>query len=73
MKGVEDAKVADAFASYLCVTASDVLEGTHPIVPVMLGDAELASKFSTKLLEKGIYAPEKVGFLVTPQVSNKVL
>lgn len=29
MNGVEDAKVADAFASYLCVTASDVLENTQ--------------------------------------------
>jgi len=29
MNGVEDAKVADSFASYLCVTASDVLENTQ--------------------------------------------
>lgn len=36
-----------------------VLEGQHPIVPVMLGDAKLASLMSEKLLEKGIYV---VGF-----------
>jgi len=34
-------------------------EGDHPIVPVMLGDAELAQKMSVKLLEHGIYA---IGF-----------
>lgn len=37
----------------------DVDDGDHPIVPVMLGDAELAQKMSKKLLEKGIYA---IGF-----------
>lgn len=34
-------------------------EGDHPIVPVMLGDANLAQDMSKKLLEEGIYA---VGF-----------
>lgn len=29
--------------------------GTHPIVPVMLGDAVLAQKMAAALLEKGIY------------------
>jgi glycine C-acetyltransferase len=40
--------------------------GTHPIVPVMLGDAALAQKVSARLLEKGIYA---IGFFfpVVPQ------
>jgi len=33
--------------------------GSHPIVPVMLGDAQLAQKMSQKLLERGIYA---IGF-----------
>lgn len=37
----------------------DVDDGDHPIVPVMLGDAVLAQKMSSKLLEHGIYA---VGF-----------
>ena len=32
---------------------------SHPITPVMLGDAEIAQKMSTALLEKGLYA---VGF-----------
>lgn len=33
--------------------------GTHPIIPVMLGDAVLAQKFAARLLELGVYA---VGF-----------
>lgn len=37
----------------------DVDDGDHPIVPVMLGDANLAQEMSAKLLEKGIYA---IGF-----------
>ncbi len=34
-------------------------EGDHPIVPVMLGDANLAQKMSQQLLAEGIYA---IGF-----------
>lgn len=37
----------------------DVDDGDHPIVPVMLGDANLAQEMSARLLEKGIYA---IGF-----------
>jgi glycine C-acetyltransferase len=33
--------------------------GSHPIIPVMLGDAKLASTMADKLLEKGIYV---IGF-----------
>jgi glycine C-acetyltransferase len=34
-------------------------KGTHPIVPIMLGDAVLAQKMAEQLLEKGIYV---IGF-----------
>lgn len=37
----------------------DVIEGEHPIVPIMLGDAVLAQKTAEKLLEKGVYV---IGF-----------
>jgi glycine C-acetyltransferase len=37
----------------------EVLPGEHPIVPVMLGDAALASRFADALLEKGVYV---IGF-----------
>jgi glycine C-acetyltransferase len=33
----------------------DILRGDHPIVPVMLGDAEKATKLAERLLQKGIY------------------
>ncbi len=37
----------------------EILDGTHPITPVMLYDAKLAQEFATKLLEEGIYV---IGF-----------
>jgi glycine C-acetyltransferase len=37
----------------------DVIEGEHPIVPIMLGDAVIAQKMAEQLLEKGIYV---IGF-----------
>jgi glycine C-acetyltransferase len=37
----------------------DIIKGSHPIVPIMLYDAELAQTFASKLLEEGIYV---VGF-----------
>lgn len=37
----------------------DIPKSDHPIVPVMLGDANLAQKMSSRLLDKGIYV---VGF-----------
>ena len=45
--------------------------GEHPIIPVMLGDAELAQKMSAMLLEKGIYV---VGFFypVVPQNAARI-
>jgi len=43
----------------------------HPIIPVMLGDAALASKMADKLLEKGIYV---IGFSfpVVPQGKARI-
>ena len=37
----------------------DIRPGTHPIVPIMLGDASLATRFADLLLTKGVYV---VGF-----------
>ena len=36
-----------------------IIEGEHPIVPIMLGDAVLSQKMAERLLKKGVYA---VGF-----------
>ena len=37
----------------------DILQGTHPITPVMLYDAKLAQEYSARLLKEGIYV---IGF-----------
>jgi len=37
----------------------DLVPGEHPIIPVMLGDAELAQRFAAKMLEHAIYV---IGF-----------
>jgi glycine C-acetyltransferase len=47
------------FRAELTRLGFELLPGEHPIVPVMLGDAPLAQRFSRRLLEEGVYA---VGF-----------
>ena len=37
----------------------DLLPGEHPIIPIMLGDAKLASDMADELLVEGIYV---IGF-----------
>ena len=37
----------------------DLVPGEHPIIPVMLGDAKLASKMADLMLDEGIYV---IGF-----------
>jgi glycine C-acetyltransferase len=37
----------------------DILPGDHPIVPVMLGDAALATRMADLLLQRGVYV---IGF-----------
>jgi glycine C-acetyltransferase len=37
----------------------NILPGEHPIVPVMLGDAALATRMANRLLELGVYV---IGF-----------
>ena len=48
-----------------------ILPGTHPIVPVMLGDAALAGKFADAMLRKGVYV---IGFSypVVPQGKARI-
>jgi len=33
----------------------DVLPGEHPIIPIMIGDASLATKFAAEMLNNGVY------------------
>ncbi len=37
----------------------DIVPGSHPIAPIMLGDAALATRFADAMLEQGIYV---IGF-----------
>jgi glycine C-acetyltransferase len=46
---------ADFFRSGLENLGFKMLEGSHPIVPLMLGDAKVAQEMSKKLLERGVY------------------
>lgn len=47
------------FRAEMTKAGFDIVEGTHPITPIMLGDARLAQEMSQALLDKGIYV---VGF-----------
>lgn len=49
----------------------NILPGVHPIVPIMLGDAALASRFADLMLQKGVYV---IGFSfpVVPQGKARI-
>ncbi|WP_020590366.1 glycine C-acetyltransferase [Kiloniella laminariae] len=47
------------FRAGMAALGFDLLPGEHPIIPVMIGDAALATKLADKLLERGIYV---IGF-----------
>lgn len=49
----------------------DLLPGEHPIVPIMLGDAALASRFAESMLARGVYV---IGFSypVVPQGKARI-
>ena len=52
-------KNAAYFRSKMAERGFDLKPGEHPIIPVMLGDAKLATQMADKLLERGIYV---IGF-----------
>jgi glycine C-acetyltransferase len=47
------------FRSEMTAAGFDIVDGTHPIVPIMLYDAKIAQNFAKLLLEEGIYV---IGF-----------
>lgn len=49
----------DYFRKKMTAAGFNIIPGTHPIVPVMLGDARLAQSFAKKLLDHDIYV---IGF-----------
>ena len=47
------------FREGLQAAGLSIKPGTHPIVPIMLGEARLAKEFAERMLEKGVYV---IGF-----------
>ncbi|MGD8978259.1 MAG: glycine C-acetyltransferase [Gammaproteobacteria bacterium] len=47
------------FREQMTALGFDLLPGSHPIIPVMLGDAKLASDMADRLLQHGVYV---IGF-----------
>ena len=50
---------AERFRAGMTAAGFDLKPGEHPIIPVMLGDAQLAQDMASKLLDEGIYV---IGF-----------
>ena len=59
------------FRAALTERGLTIKPGTHPIVPIMLGDAALSQKFAARMLEKGVYV---IGFFypVVPHRTARV-
>jgi len=49
----------ERFRAAMSALGFDLVPGQHPIIPVMLGDAELATRMADALLDEGIYV---IGF-----------
>ena len=47
------------FRKELAALGFDLLPGNHPIIPIMLGDAELSQRFAEAMLARGVYV---IGF-----------
>ncbi|HEY5078295.1 MAG TPA: glycine C-acetyltransferase [Opitutaceae bacterium] len=59
------------FREGLQAAGLSIRPGSHPIVPVMLGDAALSQRFAARMLEKGVYV---IGFFhpVVPQGAARI-
>ena len=59
------------FRAEMTARGFNILPGTHPIVPIMLGDAPLAQRFAEAMLARGVYV---VGFFypVVPQGKARI-
>ena len=48
-------KITAYYRQALTAAGFDLIEGSHPIVPVMLYDEELAVEYANRMVEKGVY------------------
>ena len=61
----------ETFRAGMAGLGYEILPGTHPIVPIMLGDAALATRVADAMLAKGVYV---IGFSypVVPQGQARI-
>ena len=59
------------FRAAMTEAGFSIVEGTHPIVPVMLGDAALAAAFAERLWARGVYAVS-FSFPVVPRSEARI-
>ncbi len=59
------------FRAGMAAAGFNLVPGEHPIIPIMLGDAKLASEFARRLLDEGVYV---IGFSypVVPQGKARI-
>ncbi len=62
---------AARFRDGMTAAGFDLLPGSHPIVPVMFGDALLASRVAAELFDRGVYAVA-FSFPVVPQGQARI-
>ena len=65
------AKNTKFFRDAMAKAGFTIVPGEHPICPIMLGDAKLASEFARRLLDEGVYV---IGFSypVVPQGKARI-
>ena len=61
----------ERFRSAMTDAGFAIVEGTHPIVPVMLGDAAVAAAFAERLWARGVYAVS-FSFPVVPRDAARI-
>ena len=59
------------FREAMARTGLTILPGEHPVVPVMLGDARIATRLAERLLEEGVYVIA-FSFPVVPQGQARI-
>ena len=59
------------FREKMSALGFNLLPGSHPIIPVMLGDASLAKKFADEMLAEGIYVVS-FSFPVVPKEQARI-
>ena len=62
---------AKRFRQGMAAAGFDLLEGEHPIIPVMFGDALLATKVATEMMANGIYVTA-FSFPVVPKEKARI-